>query len=212
METLLGIALGLGLSAACGFRIFVPLLALGAAEASGHLTLSPGFDWIGSAPALVAFGVATAAEITAYYVPWLDNLLDSLATPAAVVAGTVATASVVTDMDPLLRWTLAVVAGGGLAGAVQSSTTLLRAASTGSTAGLANPLVATGELGGAIALSIAALVVPLLAFAAVIVGLVLAVAWARRRRTARLARAREAFRTSGLAHGPGSGESAQQPW
>jgi hypothetical protein len=182
METLLGIALGLGLSAACGFRIFVPLLALGAAEASGHLTLSPGFDWIGSAPALVAFGVATAAEITAYYVPWLDNLLDSIATPAAVVAGILVTASVVTDMDPLWRWSLAVVAGGGLAGAVQGSTTLLRAASTGATGGLANPLLATGELGGAVAISIVALLVPLLALGVVVIGLVLTVVWLRRRR------------------------------
>jgi NADH:ubiquinone oxidoreductase subunit K len=182
METLLGIALGLALSAACGFRVFVPLLALGAAQATGHLSLAPGFAWIGSTPALIAFGAATGIEIAAYYVPWLDNLLDSIATPAAVVAGIVVTASVVTDMDPLWRWTLAVVAGGGLAGTVQSSTTLLRAISTGTTGGLANSVLATGELGSAVAISVFALLVPLLALALVIIGLALVVAWLRRRR------------------------------
>lgn len=182
METLLGIALGLALSAAAGFRIFVPLLALGAAQASGHLSLSPDFAWVGSTPALIAFGVATAAEITAYYVPWLDHLLDTIAAPAAVVAGIVVTASVVTDVDPFWRWTLAVIAGGGLAGAVHGSTSLLRLASTGATGGLANPLVATGELGTALAISITALLVPLLALALVILGLVLTIIWVRRRR------------------------------
>jgi hypothetical protein len=189
METLLGIALGLALAAACGFRVFVPLLALGAAEATGHLTLAPELSWIGSTPALFAFGVATAAEIAAYYVPWLDNLLDSIATPAAVVAGIVVTASVVTDIDPFWRWTLAVVAGGGLAGTVQSSTTVLRAASTGATGGLVNPLLATGELGGAVGLSLAALVVPLVAFVLALILLFLMVRWiARWRRSARARR------------------------
>ncbi|HVR30762.1 MAG TPA: DUF4126 domain-containing protein [Thermoanaerobaculia bacterium] len=212
METVLAIALGLALSAACGFRIFVPLLALGAAQATGHLTLAPSFEWLGTPTALLVLGVATAAEIVAYYVPWLDNLLDSLATPAALVAGTVVTASVVTDLDPLWRWSLAVIAGGGLAGAVQTSTTLLRAASTGSTAGLANPLLATGELGGAVAISIAALVVPLLALAAVIAGLVLAIVWVRRRRAARAAGSRAAIERSAAAPGSDLPERAPQPW
>ena len=148
METLLAVALGLALSAACGFRIFVPLLAVGAAQATGYLTLAPKFAWIGSTPALVVLGVATVIEIAAYHVPWLDHLLDTIASPAAIVAGIVVTASVVTDMDPLWRWTLAVIAGGGLAGAVQGSTVLVRAASTATTGGLANPVVATAELVG----------------------------------------------------------------
>jgi hypothetical protein len=195
METLLAIGLGLSLAAACGFRIFVPLLALGAAEATGHLHLAPGFEWIGTTPALVVFGVATAVEVLAYYVPWLDNLLDSLAGPAAVVAGVMVTASVVTDIDPLWRWTLAVVAGGGLAGAVQGSTTVLRAASTGSTGGLANALVATGELGGAAGISIAALLVPLVTLLLVLTAMTVAVVWLLRRRSRRRARGATAMVT-----------------
>jgi hypothetical protein len=185
METLLAVALGLALSAACGFRIFVPLLAVGAAQAAGYLSLAPKFAWIGSTPALIVLGVATVAEVTAYHVPWLDHLLDTIASPAAIVAGIVVTASVITDMDPLWRWTLAVVAGGGLAGAVQGSTVLVRAASTATTGGLANPVVATGELAGAVAISILALLVPVLALLAVVIGILLTILWVRRRRARR---------------------------
>jgi hypothetical protein len=185
METLLAVALGLALAAACGFRIFVPLLVVGAAEAAGYLTLAPKFAWIGTTPALVVLGVATVAEVAAYHVPWLDHLLDTIASPAAVVAGIVVTASVVTDMDPMWRWTLAVIAGGGLAGAVQGSTVLVRAASTAATGGLANPVVATGELAGAVAVSILALLVPVFALVAVITGILLTILWVRRRRARR---------------------------
>ena len=98
METLLAIFVGIGLAAACGFRIFVPLLVMSVASLSGQLTLSPEFDWIGTYPALAAFTIATIFEIAAYYVPWLDNLLDTVAVPAATVAGTIVMASAVSDM------------------------------------------------------------------------------------------------------------------
>jgi hypothetical protein len=122
LETTLSLLVGIGLSAACGFRVFVPLLILSIAAFTGHVTLASSFAWIGTYPALVAFSVATCLEIAAYYVPWVDNLLDSIATPAAVVAGTMVTASLVTHLDPFLKWTLAVIAGGGMAGLVQGAT------------------------------------------------------------------------------------------
>jgi hypothetical protein len=71
-ETLLGIAVGIGLSAACGFRVFVPLLVMNLATLTGHLYLAPGFEWIRSDYATIAFGTATFFEILAYYIPWLD--------------------------------------------------------------------------------------------------------------------------------------------
>src|SRR6187549_3877576 len=98
MELLLSICVGLGLSAACGFRVFVPLLITSIAAHSGHLQLASSFAWIGSPAALTAFSLATALEIGGYYVPWLDHFLDTVASPAAVVAGTVITASMVTDV------------------------------------------------------------------------------------------------------------------
>lgn len=149
--------------------MFVPFLVISIASLSGHLTLAPGFEWIGTHYALAAFAVATVLEILAYYVPWLDNLLDTIATPAAVVAGTVVAASVVADVSPFLRWTLAVVAGGGVAGAVQAATVALRGVSSLATGGVANPIVSTGELGGSVVTSVLAVVLPVLAVALVVV-------------------------------------------
>lgn len=181
-QTIFSLALGLGLAAACGFRVFVPLLILNVAARTGFLELAPGFDWIGSTPALVTFGAATSLEVCAYYVPWLDHLLDTIATPAAVVAGAVVTASVVADMNPVMKWTLALVAGGGLAVSTQLVTTTTRGFSTLFTGGLANPLVATIEAAGATFVSLLAMAAPILALALVVTLLLVA---ARRLRRAR---------------------------
>ena len=169
METLLSILVGVGLSAACGFRVFIPPLIISIAALSGQLTLAPGFDWMGTYPALIAFAVATVLEIAAYYIPWLDNLLDTIATPTAIVAGTVMTAAMVTNMDPFLKWTLAVIAGGGAAAVVQGSTVFARGLSTVGTGGLANPIVATVELGGSILTTILSIIVPGLALGLLVV-------------------------------------------
>jgi hypothetical protein len=160
MDTLTAVFLGVGLSAACGFRVFVPMLFISAAAISGHLILAPGFQWIGTYTALVSFAVATILEVGGYYIPWLDHLLDTLATPAAIIAGTVITAAMITKMDPMLKWTLAVIAGGGVAGMVQGSTTLTRAVSTATTGGFGNPLFATIELGGSLITTVLAFVMP----------------------------------------------------
>lgn len=173
METLLSLCVGLGLSAACGFRVFVPPLILSIAALSGHLSLAPEFAWIGTWPALMAFAFATAVEISGYYVPWVDNLLDTIASPAAVVAGAVVTASLVTDMSPFLKWTLAVVAGGGAAGLIQSATVTTRAASSAGTGGLANPVLATVELGGSVVTSLLSLLAPALVVTLLMVAAVL---------------------------------------
>lgn len=171
METLLSIMIGLGLSAACGFRVFVPLLVTSIAANAGHLDLAPSFEWLGSPAAVGAFGLATLLEVGAYYIPWLDHLLDTVATPAAVVAGTVVTASMVSDMSPLMKWTLAAIAGGGIAGAVQATTVLARGLSLTTTGGLGNPIVATAEMGGSIVTSVLAIAMPVVA-AVMVVGLV----------------------------------------
>jgi hypothetical protein len=170
----LSIALGIGLAAATGFRMFLPMLVMSAAAYTGHLQLADSFVWLGTPSALTLLGVAALAEILAYYIPGVDNLLDALATPAAFVAGTVVAAAVVTDLPPLVKWSTAIIAGGGVAGLTQSTTALLRAKSTIFTGGLGNPVVATGELGGALILSLLALAAPFAALALVIVLLWLA--------------------------------------
>lgn len=139
------------------------MLVVSVASHGGYLDLAPGFEWIGTYPAMGAFGVATVLEIGAYYIPWLDNLLDTVATPAAVIAGTVLMASVVGDVHPLLQWSLALIAGGGAAAAVQGSTVAVRGVSTATTGGLLNPIASTGELAGSIVTAILAVVAPVLA-------------------------------------------------
>jgi hypothetical protein len=161
-DTAFGLFVGLGLSAAAGLRLFVPLLVVSAASLTGHLELAPGFEWIGTTPALVGFAVAAALEIGAYLVPLLDNALDALAAPAATVAGTILTASSVVDMSPWLKWSLAIVAGGGIAGTVQLFTGATRLTSTATTGGFANPAVSTAETGGAAGMSIVAIAAPVL--------------------------------------------------
>ncbi|MCC6231948.1 MAG: DUF4126 domain-containing protein [Verrucomicrobiales bacterium] len=182
METAYGILAGLALAAACGFRVFVPLLVASLAAHAGWLTPSPDFAWLGTTPAIVMLGVATALEVGAYYVPWLDHALDTLASPAAVVAGSLVTASFVTDMDPLLRWSLAIIAGGGLAAVVQAGSVAARAASLSVSAGLANPAVATAELAGAATTSALAITAPWLALLGLLaLGMLGVTAWNRRR-------------------------------
>lgn len=166
-ETLLSVLVGIGLSAACGFRVFVPLLVMSIASLAGHLTLSPGFGWIGTYPALFAFAVATVVEIAGYYIPWVDHLLDIIAGPAAVTAGIIVMASSVVGMSPFLRWSLAIIAGGGIAATFQAVTGLTRVASSVTTAGLGNPVVSTIEAAGATALSVLALTIPLICVAAI---------------------------------------------
>jgi hypothetical protein len=165
MDTLLGIPVGIGLSAACGFRVFVPLLVMNLASLSGQLHLSSGFTWIGSYYATVAFSTATVVEVLGYYIPWLDHVLDIGATPAAIIAGTITTASLVTDISPFLKWTLALIAGGGIAGLVQGTTVALRAKSSVSTAGIGNPIISTLELVGSIITALLAILAPILCLA-----------------------------------------------
>jgi len=178
----LSIALGVVLAAATGFRVFLPMLIMSGAAYTGHLSLDNSFAWLATPFALTMLGVAALAEVLAYYVPGVDNLLDALATPAAFVAGTIVSAAVMTDLPPMAKWTAAVVAGGGTASLTQGVTTILRAKSTVMTAGLGNPVIATGELGGSILLSLLALAAPLAAVAVVILLLWLAFRLIRRQR------------------------------
>jgi Domain of unknown function (DUF4126) len=168
IESLLSIALGLGLAAATGFRIFVPLLIAGLAARLGYLPLGEGFQWLASTPALVMLVTAAVAETLAYYIPGVDHALDVIASPATLVAGVVASAAVMTDIPQAVMWPVAIIAGGGAAGLTKGSTALLRAKSGALTGGLANPLVSTVETVGATGLAILAIVVPLLCLVAVV--------------------------------------------
>jgi hypothetical protein len=176
----LSVVLGIGLAAATGFRVFLPMLIVSGAAYTGYLQLGDNFAWLGTAPSLVMLTVAAIVEILAYYIPGLDNLLDALATPAAFVAGTVLSAAVMTDIPPMVKWTAAVIAGGGIAGVTQGVTATLRANSTVWTGGLGNFIMSTAELGGALLVAFLALAAPVAAIALVVLFLWLAIRLLRR--------------------------------
>jgi hypothetical protein len=169
LETISSILLGIGLSAATGFRIFVPFLVASIASMAGVLPLSESFEWIGTYPALIAFGAATILEIGAYYIPWFDNLLDTIATPAAFIAGAILMVAVVSGMPPLAKWGLAIIAGSGAAGIVQTGTSVTRLTSTTTTGGVGNPVVSTVEAGSSFGLSVMAVLLPFVAGLIVII-------------------------------------------
>ena len=167
LQLILSLSLGLGLAAACGFRVFIPPLMMGLASRSDLYELEGDFVWVGETWAIGVFAIATLAEIGGYYIPWIDNLLDTIATPAAIIGGIfVTSASLEGETNPAMQWILAVIAGGSTAGVIQIGTVATRAVSTGTTGGLGNPVVSTLE-------AIASIVCVVLAmFATFIIGII----------------------------------------
>ena len=177
-DVIIALSMGLGLAAASGFRVFLPpfLLSIAVrADAVDVNLMDTPFEYFDSNVAVILLGVATVAEFAAYYVPWVDNLLDSIASPAAVVAGSGMTALVLEgNTDPVIQWSLAIIAGGGVTAIVQGATVVTRGISTTLTAGFANPIVSTGENLASVILAIIAMVLPILAavLVAVLIGVI----------------------------------------
>lgn len=175
MNEMLAIFAGVGLAAACGFRVFVPLFIASLAANTGYETeLLMNFNmqellgehhWLGSDLATITLGIATVLEIGSYYIPWLDNALDSIATPAAVIAGTFISGELMPDFlgDGSVKWAAATIMGGGTAGLVQGASVITRGTSTATTGGLGNPVISTAELGGSILTAGLAIIIPLFA-------------------------------------------------
>lgn len=161
--------LGIGLAASAGFRVFLPLFALSLASFFGY-NVDESWSWVGEMPALITLGVATIAEIFAYYIPWVDNILDTIAIPLAGVAGTFLMASSLGGFDSeVLQWGLAIISGGGTAAAIKGTAATGRLASTATTGGLGNFAVTTGETTAASVLTIFSFIAPIIAFILVIV-------------------------------------------
>jgi hypothetical protein len=160
-EIITAAAIGLGLSASCGFRVFVPMLVASVAAKTGIFPVTEGFQWLAGWPAIFCFGTATVAEILAYYVPFVDNLLDTITTPLAVGGGTLLMTSVLPIDNDFLKWASGFILGGGAAATVQSGSVLTRLASTKMTAGTWNAVVATGEHAAAFGTSLLSLFIPI---------------------------------------------------
>jgi len=180
-ESIAAVALGIGLAASAGFRVFVPMLVASIAAHFGVFPLQEGFNWLASWPAIVCFGTATIAEIVAYYVPFVDNLLDSITTPMAVGAGTLLMTSVLPIDSGLLKWTAGFIIGGGIAATVQGGSVLVRLLSSSLTGGSANSAVTTGEHVAAVGTSLLSLVIPLIVVPVLLVLIIVSIVFFRRR-------------------------------
>ncbi|MBW4483568.1 MAG: DUF4126 domain-containing protein [Tildeniella torsiva UHER 1998/13D] len=178
LQLLESIGLGLGLGVAAGFRVVVPFWVLSAAALLGHLELTSGMTWLGSTTAFVSLSIALVVEILVYSVPWLDNVIDTVALPVAAVAGTLLMAIAANQLDPFAQWSVAIVAGGGAAATVKGLNGLTRLVSTATTGGATNLIIAGVELVGAIVLSLLALVAPIVMFVLVLAFFILLVRFA----------------------------------
>lgn len=167
-EIIISIFLGIGLAAAVGFRVFLPLLVLSLAGYYNIIPLNESWLWVGSLTAVITMGVATLIEIFGYYIPWLDNLLDTIALPLATLAGTAVMVATVSDLSPAVTWALAIIAGGGTAAAIKGNTAAVRLTSSTTTGGLGNPILTTVETGTSIVMAIASIFVPIIGFILVI--------------------------------------------
>lgn len=172
-ETIISIFLGVGLAASAGFRVFLPLFALSLANYFGFWELNESWSWIGSLAAVLTLGIATIIEIFAYFIPWVDNVLDGIAIPLAGIAGTAVMVSTVADLDPVITWSLAIIAGGGTAAAIKGANAAGRMTSTATTGGVANPVVSTVETGTATVVAAATLFKPIIG--AILVIIILAI-------------------------------------
>ncbi|MCX5691112.1 MAG: DUF4126 domain-containing protein [Planctomycetota bacterium] len=177
METLMGVGMGIGLAAACGFRVFVPLLVLAVASRAGLAHLSDHTQWLGSTPALVALTVACLVEVVAYWMPSVDHALDVIAAPTALVAGTLAAASQFGDFGPVLSWGFAAIAGGSAAGASTALNIFTRGIGTITTGGVFNPIISAAQGITGTALSILSILVPLVALVLVAMLIAVAIWW-----------------------------------
>jgi hypothetical protein len=161
IQTLTATALGIARAACCGFRIFVPMLVAGLASKFHIFLFSENFAWLSGTPVLIALGAATIAEIAAYYVPFIDNILDAIAAPLAIIAGTLLATSVIPAGNEWMKWIIGIIAGGGGAGLISSGTGLLRLFSSKATLGTGNTVVATGENTAAVGGSVLAFLAPI---------------------------------------------------
>ncbi len=167
-EIVWSVCIGIGLAASVGFRVFLPLLIASIAGYLGIIPLNADWEWVSNGTTIIVLAIATIAEIAAYYIPWFDNLLDSIAIPLAGIAGTAVMVSIMADMDPVMTWALAIIAGGGTAATIKSTMGASRLTSSATTGGIANPIVSTVETGTATVVSILAIVAPILAIIIVI--------------------------------------------
>ncbi len=172
--------IGIGLAAASGFRVFLPMFAVSLASYVGWIPMSDNFEWLSGLPTLITTGIATVIEIAAYYIPVVDNFLDTITIPLATIAGSILFASQFMELGTFPQWALALIAGGGTAATISAGFAGTRAASTATTAGIGNNAVATTETAGAGFMSVLSIFLPVIAFIFAIVLIILVLFFGRK--------------------------------
>ncbi len=176
LNLLLALFLAVGLAASTGLNTFIPLLLLSAA-ARFHLAgieLGEKFGWLTSDVAILVLVVAALVEIVADKVPTVDHFLDSIGTFVRPVAGALASASVLTDMDPALAAILGIVVGAPISLGLHTLKAGARLTSSVATLGCANPVLSLVEDIVSLVLSLLAIFLPIaVPLAVILVGLVL---------------------------------------
>lgn len=164
MNIVLGLLLGLGLSASTGLNTFLPLLLLSAA-ARFHVAgveLGTKFEWLTSDAALIALIVACILEIIGDKIPAVDHFLDAAGTFLRPIAGALASASVLTGLDPKVAAILGIIVGAPTSFGLHTLKAGTRMASTATTFGCANPIISLIEDVISFALSIVAIFTPVI--------------------------------------------------
>jgi hypothetical protein len=171
---------GIGLAAPAGLNAYIPILAVAVAQRVGVLSLAEPWNLLGEWWVIALAGVLFLVEVVADKIPAVDSANDAVQTVVRPAAGGLlfaATSSAALDVHPAVL----VVCGVVLAGGVHAAKATARPAVNASTAGAGAPLLSTLEDILAAAMSLAAVLVPVL----VAVGLIALVAflvWMRRRR------------------------------
>lgn len=205
MELLAAICVGLGLSAAGGLRIFVPLLIAGLSQRLNLVELAPALSWTSSWTALCVLGLLSVAEGVGYCVPAVDHALDALSAPAGWLAGALLSVGLVAPelhsslasgdhLTGLINQALyatglgaAAASGVAAAGITQATSAGGRIVSTTATGGIANPFYAAIESILATVASILAVLTPIVLAIGALLVLGTLYVMIRRRRTPRLA-------------------------
>ncbi len=192
------IVMAVALSACCGFKVFVPPLVLSVFAKAGLLVhLGENYAWLATWPAIAVLGLATVVETVAYFVPAVNNALDTIKIPIAAIAGALTASAAMSsaELSPLVRWSMAIIVGGGGAAAVSAGMAGLRSVLTTTTAGVGSSIQNVFESIISFCLSILSILGPILIALAILITLI--VIWCTLRRRRRLAGAQLASAGSG---------------
>ncbi|MFY1596112.1 DUF4126 domain-containing protein [Micromonospora sp. WMMD737] len=203
---MLEVLTGTGLAASAGLNAYIPLLTMGLlARYTSLIDLPGGWQWLGNGWVIAILAVLLVVEVVADKVPVVDHVNDVVQTVVRPTAGGLAfgagsSSETVTVSDPgtffsSSQW-VPVVAGVVIALGVHLLKSAARPVINATTAGVGAPVASTAEDATSVAMSVVAIILPVLVLA-FLLGLVVFVFWFVRRRSDRR-RERQAARAAGF--------------